>query len=52
MGLVRASIVTGLCYLILTYIWSNDKIPISKSFREKYDKYALLFIIFFLESLW
>tara|TARA_Y100000389_G_scaffold195238_1_gene226373 strand:- start:15836 stop:15994 length:159 start_codon:yes stop_codon:yes gene_type:complete len=52
MGLVRASIITGLCYVALMNIWYNKYIPLDKKIKEKYDKVILLCIIFFIESLW
>lgn len=52
MGLVRASIITTLCYLFLFKIWNTNLVPIPEKIKQIYDKYILLTCIFLIELLW
>lgn len=49
MGLIRAIIVTCLCYFAVTRIWFNEKNPLSDDKKVKYEKPIILAAIFLIE---
>ncbi len=51
MGLIRASVITGLCYVFFFKIWSSKIIPLPEKLKQSYDKYILLVCIFVIEIL-
>ncbi len=52
MGLVRAILITCLCYFASERIWKNSFYPLPASKRCDYEKWVILSIIFLIESLW
>uniref|UniRef100_A0A6C0KZG7 Uncharacterized protein n=1 Tax=viral metagenome TaxID=1070528 RepID=A0A6C0KZG7_9ZZZZ len=51
MGLIRAIIITCLCYYGLEKFWFSDKNPLPKSKKKEYEKVMLFSIIFLVEML-
>ena len=52
MGLVRATIITFLCYFATEKLWDNEMNPFPKNKKCEYEKYIILALIFILESFW
>ena len=52
MGLVRATLITFLCYFASEKLWLTKLNPFPKSKKCEYEKYILLAVIFLLEALW
>tara|TARA_Y100000389_G_C17469094_1_gene528630 strand:- start:2098 stop:2256 length:159 start_codon:yes stop_codon:yes gene_type:complete len=52
MGLLRAILITCLCYMAVERLWKNEKNPLPKSKIQEYEKPMLLAAIFFIELLW
>ena len=50
-GLLRAIIVTCLCYFALERIWFSDKNPLAKEKRKNMRKKFIFAAIFFIEML-
>ena len=51
MGLVRAILVTCLCYFATEKLWEHKMNPFPKNKKCEYEKYIILALIFFLEAL-
>lgn len=51
MGLVRAVLITCLCYFASERLWKNKMNPFADEKKCEYEKYIILAIIFLIESL-
>ncbi len=50
-GLLRAIIITCLCYFALERIWFSDRNPLTEKGKKRYERKFLLASIFFIELL-
>ena len=51
MGLLRAIVITCLCYFVVTRVWMSEKNPLPETKKKEYEKMILFAIIFFVELL-